>query len=176
MPFDSPDPAWVARAFRGKEVWTWTTDRCVGCFGEGLGDWTLDGAAFARNPRTGLPFASTLLWPRRSAGDTGLDTRDEDRGGRGRGVARSGTFVALAGERLEVRIAATSRERCGVRLCAGERVLVDLASAQPAVLMPQQVPLDAFAGKTLHLEAFDDGDEDWIVVADAVVLAPRRVE
>jgi hypothetical protein len=176
MPFDSPDEAWVARAFRGRGVWTWKPVLCVGCFGEGLGDWKLEGDAFARNPRTGLPFASTLLWPRRRTDDTGLDTRDDQGAGLARGIARSGTFVALADQRLEVRIAGTSRKRCGVRLCAGERVLVDLVSAQPNALLPQQVDLAPFAGRTLHLEVFDESDEDWIVVSDAVVLEPSRTE
>jgi len=176
MPFDSAFPEWVEGAFIGREAWTWAVAREVGCFNDGAAaDWTLSGTAFQDSPRANLPFAPIYLAAKRCANQLGLDSRDAQKGGSGRGTARSPAFPAAAGDRLELRIAASSAEGCGARVLVGERVVEVFRHSDPFSRSAQHYDLTPWAGNDVVLQVFDESDESWVVVSDVVVSRAQRL-
>jgi hypothetical protein len=176
LSFDSPDVAWVTRAFLGRELWSWIVAKRVGTFDSDDDGWTLAGT-FAVGPRRALAPGRPKMWPPYGTGGRSLDSRSEEYTPNGRGRARSAPFVPPAGSRLSVRIAADSSQGVvGARLTCDGVGVHDFVAPVSDWLLPQVVEMTPWAGRTCVLEVHDDSDKAWIAVSDVVLLVPGPLD
>ena len=176
MPFDSIVPGWPERAFQGgPEVRTWRVARSIGCFADGtLSGWTVEGDAFAENPRVDHMAHRRMHPYRRCEPEEVLDSRGADPSRPAKGLARSPLFRVPMGSDLEFRLGGRP-PNVGVRLLddAGT-ILHEWHPDDPGGLTPQRLGLRDHEGRDLRLEVYDDSGEEggFVVVGEAVLLVP----
>ena len=176
LPFDSLVPGWVESSFRnGSEVRTWRVAQSVGCFADGtLGGWTVEGDAFADNPRVDRMAHRRMHPYRRCDPEQVLDSRGAEPNRPATGLARSPLFRVPSGADLEFRLGGTS-SNAGVRLLDDHGSVVQAWHPDdPAGLTPQRFRLRDYEGRDLRLEVFDDSGEEggFVVVGEVVLLVP----
>ncbi len=176
MPFDSLVAGWPERAFKsGPEVRTWRVADSIGCFADGtLSGWTVEGDAYADNPRVDRMAHRRMHPYRRCDPEQVLDSRGADPERPAKGLARSPLFRVPSGADLEFRLGGKPPD-VGVRLLDdGGRVVQTWRPDDPAGLTPQRFRLRDHEGKELRLEVFDDSGEEggFVVVGEVVLLVP----
>jgi arabinofuranosyltransferase len=176
MPFDSLVPGWPERAFKdGPEVRSWRVAQSIGCFADGtLSGWTVEGDAFANNPRVDRMAHRRMHPYRRCDPEQVLDSRGADPSRPAKGVARSPLFRVPSGADLEFRIGGKPPD-VGVRLLDERGTVVHTWHPDdPGGLTPQRFRLRDYEGRDLRLEVFDDSGEagGFVVLGEAVLLVP----
>jgi hypothetical protein len=176
MPFDSLVPGWPERAFtNGQEVRSWRVAREIGCFADGtLDGWTVEGDAFAENPRPDTMAHRRMHPYRRCDAAHVLDSRGADPAKPATGVARSPIFRVPMGADLEFRFGGRG-PGTGVRLVDGAGIV--RGEWQPndlGGLTPQRVRLRDDEGKDLQLVVYDESGDGggFVVVSEVVLLLP----
>ena len=176
MPFDTTDPQWAAKHFAERGLRT--LNDCEGIqvlsdFEGGLDGWQPSddgiGPYVLHQPRpvrfpahgySGLGFLSSFH-PRRGAAAVA--------------TARSPEFTASRGDSLTFLLAGGKSEHAGIRLLADGTQVHVWHSANSGIFEPIVYPLTEVAGKTLHLEMFDDDVEfGGHVMLDHVTLVRRE--
>jgi hypothetical protein len=176
MPFDSLVPGWSERAFKElREVRSWRVAQTIGCFADGtLSGWTVEGDAFADNPRADHMAHRRMHPYRRCDPEQVLDSRGTDPNRPATGLARSPLFRVPSGADLEFRLGGKPPS-VGVRLLDDRGTVVhEWHPDDPGGLTPQRFRLRDYEGKQLQLAVYDDSGEEggFVVVGEAVLLVP----
>jgi hypothetical protein len=178
MPFESMTPGWAEHAFRREnEVRTWRVADAIGCFADGtLSGWTVEGSAFAANPRPDRMAHRRMHPNRRCDPEQVLDSRGAADDRSAVGVARSPRFRVPPGADLEFRLGGSS-PGAGVRLLdANGRVLSEWHPDDPLGLTPQRVRVRDHEGQDLELVVYDESaDGGFVVVGEVVLLVPAAM-
>ncbi|HMV68399.1 MAG TPA: hypothetical protein PKA64_16240, partial [Myxococcota bacterium] len=199
--FSLIDPGYVTRAFPGRVIWdrtsaespwranqpasdpvrdevvhegvTWRVARSLGSFDDGLDGWTLQGAAFDRQPARGAWIGQAQLshWEGRGL----LNSYHPSWRDRVTGRATSPRFVPDAEDWLTFRVGGSSTD-AGVVLLDDRGELGRWSGRDSEALHREVVSLAPWAGRELWLEARDDGDRAWgHVLLDGAAIV-RRVD
>lgn len=156
----SPAPIHAARI-------DYTTEP-LGTFDKGLDGWQREGNSFKQNPASRRRKQQSRI-----TGNVGkfLDSFGPKGGDKPRGSLTSKPFTATPGMVLSFRIGGGKDRRVGVRLVDGERTLISWHGRDSEELEEQRFVLTPYAGRTLHIEVFDEWNGKWgHVLADEFVL------
>lgn len=139
-----------------------------GTFEDGLGAWHREGRAFRRSPTNRKAIGKTPI-----TGNVGkyLSSYGSKNGDRVQGQLTSEPFTATAGTVLSFRVGGGKDERVGVRLMDGDRTMMVWHGHDSEDLEEVQFALTPYAGRTLHVEVFDEMRGRWgHVLADEFAL------
>lgn len=150
------------------------TPQPFGTFEEGLGGWRRAGRAFNNNPVSEAPKRQVPI-----TGNVGefLDSYGRKSGDRVRGQLTSEPFTVTAGMVLSFRVGGGKNWWVGVRLVEGDRTLMAWHGNDSEELEEVRFALTPYAGRTLHIEVYDESRGRWgHVLADEFVLLHPAVE
>ena len=171
MPFDATDHQWAEDRFSGRELRV-ASDfdgiRVLANFEDGLDGWQQSGNGTVNSSL--LDFSLRLP----NVGYSGwgfLTTFHPRKGAAATGTARSPEFTAGPDDHLSLLLGGGGSENMGIRLLADGVEVRVWHGPDDSTLRPIVHPLAEVAGKTLHLELFDDEIEPWGYVSlDHVTL------
>jgi arabinofuranosyltransferase len=138
-----------------------------GTFEDGLGTWRRTGRAFKS------PASEATKRQKPVKGNVGkfLNSYDRKRGDRIKGQLTSEPFTVTAGMILSFRVGGGEHWRVGVRLMDGERTLMAWHGNNSEELAEVRFALTPYAGRSLHIEVFDESNGRWgHVLADEFML------
>ena len=167
----SPKPATIATSSPSLPKFTVEP---FGSFEDGLGDWTMEGVAFRKNPSNGSRGQQTEV-----TGNVGkfLNSHGLKRGDKVKGHLTSEPFTVTAGTILGFRVGGGEQPKVGVRLMEGTRKLMSWHGADSNELEEVRFDLTPYAGRTLHIEVYDESTKPWgRVLADEFVLMRPSIE
>jgi arabinofuranosyltransferase len=139
-----------------------------GTFEDGLGAWHESGLAFNDNPSSGPRKGQAPI-----TGNVGnfLNSYGAKRGSKVEGRLTSEPFTVSAGTVLSFLVGGGKHKRLGVRLMEGNRTMLVWHGEDTAKLEQVRFALTPYAGRTLHIEVFDEWKGGWgHVLADEFVL------
>jgi arabinofuranosyltransferase len=139
-----------------------------GTFEDGLGGWRQSGRAFTNNPSSKTRKGQALV-----SGNVGkfLNSFGPKTGSKVLGQLTSEPFTVTPGTVLSFLVGGGKHKRLGVRLMEGDRTMMVWRGNDTANLEQVRFALTPYAGRTLHIEVFDDWHGPWgAVLADEFVL------
>jgi arabinofuranosyltransferase len=146
-----------------------------GTFEDGLGAWRREGRAFKGNPSSRTANGQNPI-----TGNVGkyLNSYGAKSGDRVHGQLTSEPFTVSAGMVLSFRVGGGKDELVGVRLMEGDRTMMTWHGDDSENLAEVQFALTPYAGRTLHVEVFDETRGRWghVLADEFVVLRPAAVE
>jgi hypothetical protein len=142
-----------------------------GTFQKGLGSWRKRGRAFNKNPS-----GKTRKGQMPIRGNVGkfLNSFGPKTGSKVEGHLTSEPFTVIAGTVLSFRIAGGKDKRVGVRLIEGDRTMMAWHGQNTSKLEEVRFALTPYAGRTVHIEVFDELKGLWghVLADEFVILHP----
>lgn len=150
---------------------SWSVDRWIGRFDEGVDGWTLSGRAFARQPAMGTWMGQSKVSGYEGSGL--LNSYHPSWGDFATGTASSPVFTAREGDALALRLAG-GLEAGEVVLLADGQPVASWKGTRSTALQRVVRPLDDVAGRSLTVELRDTSTREagWMVL-DAVAIVRR---
>jgi len=175
LPFASPKPDWVERAFVDRATWTVDFAFGVGCFDDPeTPPWTTNGAAFERGIVHDMPFTRAFPWPLPCGAAAGMSSRGS---AGGVGTATSRAFRIPLDASLEARLCGTIDGSVGLRVRAASNgeILASTIAPDPDWPLPIHLDLARFADREVVVELFDESAAGWVAASSVVVLTVREL-